>query len=307
MTIDGYRDGVALWAAVTAQAKTVSKATGVETGALVRQFVFGRFLARVFYDSTSPWVLKGGIAVLARVNDARATKDIDLFGQLGSLEAAFDALRAVVDRDLKDHCRFVIVKVETSLGGAVQAQVDGYRVSVDAYVGAVKKASFGVDLVTGALMTAEPELAADSSLRLRGLIAPPMRLYPVVDHIADKLCATQASYGAAGDRASSRVRDLVDLVIFARTQDVDGSALIVAISGEWTHRELAGSPQFAPPQAWDRTYLPLARKVPACAGMTSFPAAVELIATFLGPALDGTALGRRWSADEGAWHPIVGR
>lgn len=305
MTDDGYRDGVALWAAVTAQAKITSKATGIETGALIRQFVFGRFLARVFHDSTSPWVLKGGTAVLARVNDARTTKDIDLLGQLESLDSAVDALRSVTGRDLADHCRFVIAKVETSLGGAVQAQVDGCRVSVDAYVGAVKKASFGVDVVTGSLMTAEPELMSGSPLRLRGLSAPLMRLYPAVDHIADKLCATQATYGAIGDRASSRVRDLVDLVVFARTQDLDGPALMAAISGEWKHRELAGRPRFAPPQAWNRTYPSLARKVPACDGLTSFSDAVTFIAGFLEPVLDGTAEEGRWSAREGAWQSIV--
>ena len=51
------------------------------------------------------------------------------------------------------------------------------------------------------------------------------------DHIADKLCATQALYGPMR-RPSSRTRDLVDLVTFARTQDVDGADLTAAIEGE---------------------------------------------------------------------------
>jgi hypothetical protein len=77
-----YRDGVALWSAATSRAKTTAKETGVSSHALLRRFVFDRFLARVFHDPSSPWVLKGGTAVLARVHDARTTKDVDLFHQL---------------------------------------------------------------------------------------------------------------------------------------------------------------------------------------------------------------------------------
>jgi len=90
----------------------------------------------------------------------------------------------------------------------------------DAYCGTARRGSFGVDLVTGSVMTTEPEVMTDTVLELRGLSSPPMHLYPVVDHVADKLCATQATYGTAGDRPSSRVRDLVDLVVFARSQDI---------------------------------------------------------------------------------------
>ncbi|WP_127573821.1 nucleotidyl transferase AbiEii/AbiGii toxin family protein [Georgenia faecalis] len=298
---DGYRTGVALWAAVTSHAKASAKATGVDAGAIIRRFVFERFLARVFHDPASPWVLKGGTAVLARVHDARTTKDVDLLGQLGSLDAAIDALRVVVKRDLGDHFRFVITKVDRSIGGAGQPAVDGCRVSVDAYCGAAKKNCFGVDLVTGSLMTTAPDDLAESVLDLRGLQAPMMRLYPVVDHIADKLCAIQAMYGAAGDQASSRVRDLVDLVVLSGAQDIDGSAMIAAVQAEWTHRGLPGPPVFAPPATWASLYPPLAKKVPACTHAASFVDAVALVQAFLGPALDGEAAGRRWSVSDGAW------
>lgn len=115
---DGYATGVALWRAVTDQAKTTAKATGVDNGALVRRFLFGRFLARFFHDPTAPWVLKGGTAMLARVHDARTTKDVDLLHQLGDLDAAVKALAAAAKIDLEDHCRFVVAGVESNVGGA---------------------------------------------------------------------------------------------------------------------------------------------------------------------------------------------
>jgi hypothetical protein len=295
-----YRDGVALWSAAASRAKITAKETGVSSNALLRRFVFDRFLARVFHDPSSPWVLKGGTAVLARVHDARTTKDVDLFHELNSLDAALEALRAATDVHIADHFRFVITKVERSLGRG-QPAVDGCRVSVDAYCGAQKKDSFGVDLVTGSMMTTVPEVKVDTVLDLRGISAAPMRLYPVVDHIADKLCATQATYGDDGTQPSSRVRDLVDLVVFGRTQDVDGDELMGAIRAEWAHRSLPGQPVFAPPPLWESLYSRVARPVGACEGMTTFPTAVAFVTAFLGPALDGSAAGQRWSAATGAW------
>ncbi|KGM13445.1 nucleotidyl transferase AbiEii/AbiGii toxin family protein [Cellulomonas bogoriensis] len=87
---DGYASGVALWSAVIARAKATARATSVDSAALVRRFVFSRFLARVFHDPSSPWVLKGGTAVLARVHDARTTKDVDLLHRRGDLDDAED-------------------------------------------------------------------------------------------------------------------------------------------------------------------------------------------------------------------------
>ena len=296
-----YRDGVALWSAAASRAKTTAKETGVSSHALLRRFVFDRFLARVFDDPNGPWVLKGGTAVLARVHDARTTKDVDLFHQTSHLEAALEDLRAALTGvRIDDHFRFVITKVEAGLGGG-QPAVNGCRVSVDAYCGAQKRDSFGVDLVTGSMMTTEPEVRVDRVLEVRGVAPAPMRLYPVVDHIADKLCATQAAYGEDGTKRSSRVRDLVDLVVLARTQDIDGDELIAAIHAEWTHRKLEGEPVFDPPPMWESQYGRVARPVGACAGMTTFAEATAFVTGFLRPALDGSAAGRTWSAADAAW------
>jgi Nucleotidyl transferase AbiEii toxin, Type IV TA system len=296
-----YRDGVAFWSAAASRAKVTAMETGVPSHALLRRFVFDRFLARVFDDPNGPWVLKGGTAVLARVHDARTTKDVDLFHETSNLDAALEDLRAALaEVRIDDHFRFVITKVESGLGGG-QPAVDGCRVSVDAYCGTQKKDSFAVDLVTGSMMTTDPEVTVNPVLEVRGVPAALMRLYPVVDHIADKLCATQAAYGDDGTKRSSRVRDLVDLVVLARTQDIDGDELIAAIHAEWTHRSLPGKPIFDPPPMWETQYGRVARPVGACAGMTTFSTAVTFVTAFLKPALDGSAAGRRWSGAEGSW------
>ncbi len=303
MNVTGYRDGVAMWRAISDRARVASKETGRPTNELVRRFVYDRFLARVFADPSSPWVLKGGTAVLARVNDARHSKDVDLLRSLGNIDDALEALRAAVAVDLEDHFRFVVGTVRPVGGAGQQPDVAGHRVQIDAYCGTRRCEAFGVDLVTGSLMTAEPEVVRSSlPLELPGVQAPTVRAYPVVDHVADKLAATETVY-ADGAR-SSRARDLVDLVVFARTQAVDGEALHNAIVAERLHRRLPASETFAVPPAWATTYPPLAAKTPHCDGLHDLEAAVSLVAAFLEPALTDAATGHRWDPDGQVWSPL---
>lgn len=301
MTVElPYRDGNALWAAITARAKTEAQKTGVAAGVLLRRFVVDRFLARVFALPGHEWVLKGGNAMLTRVHDARTTKDIDVLAELGDLDTAVARLREAIETDLHDHFRFVITRTQTTDGGTIQPGVDGCRVSIDAYCGVKRRERFSVDLVTGSLMTTEPDVQTRPSL-VPSVPLTKVRLYPVVDHIADKLCATQSTYGTDSDKPSSRVRDLVDLVVFARTQRIDGAELIEAITAEWTHRGLSGIPHFAPPSHWDRLYPGEARRVPACGDVHTLDAAVELVRALLAPACDRAAAGHHWSPEMRTW------
>ncbi|GIG29265.1 nucleotidyl transferase AbiEii/AbiGii toxin family protein [Cellulomonas marina] len=303
MNVTGYRDGIAMWRAISDRARAASKATGRPTNELVRRFVYDRFLARVFADPGSPWVLKGGTAVLARVNDARHSKDVDLLRSLGNIDDALEALRAAVAVDLADHFRFVVGTARPVGGAGQQPDVAGYRVQIEAYCGTRRCEVFGVDLVTGSLMTTEPEVVRSSlPLELPGLQAPTVRAYPVVDHIADKLAATETVY-ADGAR-SSRPRDLVDLVVFARTQTVDGEELHNAIVAERLHRRLPATQTFTVPPAWATTYPPLAAKTPHCDGLHDLASAVSLVAAFLEPALTGAATGHRWNPADQSWSSL---
>jgi len=193
------------------------------------------------------------------------------------------------------------------LAGEEQPGVAGCRVQVSAYCGVRDVSGFGVDLVVGSLMTAPPEQRTSPSvLPLAGLSLPVIPLYPAVDHIADKVCATAALYGTE-QRRSSRVRDLVDLVILAKTQPVQSAALHSAVHQEWAHRALVGLPVFDPPVQWAVPYRREARGTPACAGMESFPDAVAMVGAFLAPALvpapGGLAESRRWDPASGTWGP----
>ena len=73
-----------------------------------------------------------------------------------------------------------------------------------------------------------------------GLPPPSYRAYPVVDHIADKVCAMLETHPRAGGDpiASTRYRDLVDLATFARASEIDGAALSKALRSEAQRRDL---------------------------------------------------------------------
>lgn len=326
MSATTYRDGTALWRSLTARARTAAAESSRPINELLRRFVYDRFLARIFADlSTVPnpaldpsggseWVLKGGTAVLARVHDARHSKDVDLLHRLGDIDDALAALRAAAGRDLGDHFRFALGTVR-SVGGDQQPGLTGYRVQVDAYCGVRRCESFGIDLVTGSVMTAAPELVRSSTpLDLPGLPAPTVRAYPVVDHIADKIAATEARYrrgptdstadGGAGGAESTRVRDLVDLIVLARTQPVDGSALRVAIAAERAHRDLAHRDAFTVPAGWATTYPRLAATTTHCQELPQLAQAVALVAAFVTPAMTGHADHHEWSPHDQTWRSL---
>ena len=139
-----------------------------------------------------------------------------------------------------------------------------------------------------------------SALDLPRLVGFDYRLYPVVDQIADKVCATMHRYG---DRPSSREKDLVDLVVLAVTHDIDGTALSMAIATETRRRRMDPIERFVVPAEWGAAYSKMARTVPYCADVLRIDAASDLVAALIDPALDDTADGLTWHHAELAWSP----
>jgi hypothetical protein len=287
--------------AIKAAAKQASADDpALTTNERIRLEYFNRFLSRIFSDGPdSEWVLKGGTGMLARVASTRATRDIDLYRGGYGVDEAVEDLRRLAERDLGDHFRFVYTGHRAILAGEAQPYTDGYRVEFDTYIGAQKKGNIGVDLSTGAGLTAEPQITAPASaLDLPRLVGFEYHLYPVVDQIADKVCATMQRYD---DRPSSREKDLVDIVVLAVTQDIDGTALTTAIRTEISRRGMDPIEHFIVPAHWGPAYEKLARGVPCCVNVRQIAAAAALAAALVNPALDGNAEGLTWQAAAQEW------
>lgn len=299
-----YATGRDLLAAVKAKAADQAARNQQPTQQVLRQFVYDRLLARLFHDPQAPWVLKGGNALMSREPiEARASLDLDLAARQArdNLDSMLRDFEAAVAFDLGDHFRFVITRRREHQGDT-QPKVSGYQLTLDAYCGTKKLDAVRIDLVTGTLITGNPEPLTRSSLPIDGLDPVVVTVYPIADHVADKLCAIAETHGTAG-RASSRVRDLVDLVVIATTQNVDADELTRAIDLEWDYRGLPGLPAFDPPGGWARLYPGLAQHVPGCSNHPTFEAAVNFIGEeFLAPILTGRAAGAVWAAPQRTWH-----
>lgn len=143
----GYATPQAMWAAAQSRSRNTAKLTGATTNNVARQFVYDRFLARLFtHVPDGTWVLKGGTALLARVRSARHSRDIDLFRSAGTLDTALDGLRSAARLDLHDHLRFVLPgapKLSAERPGQPGSELA--TVKIESYAGVRKVSDFSVD------------------------------------------------------------------------------------------------------------------------------------------------------------------
>jgi hypothetical protein len=305
--LSGYATPDALWNAVNSRiAQSVKTNPTATVTNPQRQFVYDRFLARVFSTDDHTWVLKGGTALLARVRSARHSQDVDLFRQGGTIDAAVAELQRAAALGLGDHFRFVTGAVVTRPERPGQPGTELATVKIDGYAGVRKIAISKVDLAIGSVITADPEpLRPDLTVSIEGLPTPDYLLYPLPDHIADKICATFELHGTA-QLSSSRVRDFVDLVVIARTQTVHAAALRTAIEAEQRHRNLAPITAWAAPEGWRSRYARAARDVAECAEHRTYNTATDLVARFLDPVLSGALSDSAWQPGELLWTPSAG-
>lgn len=280
--------------------KAASQDPSLDTNKRIQLEYFNRFLSRVFSEgSESEWVLKGGAGMLARIPSTRSTRDIDLYRKGFTIEQALADLKRLAAIDLGDHFRFEYASYQPTLGADTQPYAEGYRVSFTIFIGVTSKGPLNIDLAVGAGVTDEVTIINPATaLELPRLASNPYRLYPVVDQIADKVCATMELHNG---EASTRQKDLVDLVILAVTHDVDGSALSMAISTESARRRMEPISAFVVPAKWGSGYAKLSKPVPHCANYRTLSEAVELVSRFLNPVLEKQTKGRKWSHETLEW------
>lgn len=288
-------------AAVEAAIRQAARAAGgpSDVDQRVRQAHFDRFLCRIFSQGDEcEWVLKGGTGMLARVPGARTTLDIDLFRSGYALDAVIADLRRLAEIDLEDHFRFVYVSHESVIAGEQQPYTDGVRVKFETYLGVKRLGELRVDLAIGKAITGTIEtIGPGNRLLLPRLVSYDYRLYPVVDQVADKVCATMATYASG---PSSREKDLVDLVIIANTQELAAHELHAAIDGERRRRLIEPFARFVAPERWGLAYTKLARNVPVCGREERIGDALALMERFIDPVLRGEAIGS-WHCSAREW------
>lgn len=307
---EGYADWRSLELAIKDAAKKAAQHAGpgvsaASVDAKIRQARFDRFLSRVFaHGERSEWLLKGGMSMLARVPRSRTTKDVDLAAQQApNLAEAERTLTELVDVELGDHLTFRLIRSTPTGLGDNQPGVATRRyvfacidVDHDNQIDTIV-----VDVVVGPPPIGRPEVIEPANrLHLRRpLVTHPYRLYPAADQIADKVCATMDT-NYPGGKHSSRVKDLVDLVVLAHTQTVDLHELQLAITAKQDLSNIEPFGHFDIPADWTRTYPKTAKGVPLAESFTAKTAA-ELVAAFIDPTLEKNANNATWNPQHLTW------
>jgi hypothetical protein len=116
------------------------------------------------------------------------------------------------------------------------------------------------------------------------------------------LCAIVETHRQVGSqRVSTRVKDLVDLVLIASTQRLDAASLRAAVLAGTAHRRMPAPSRFSVPDvdAWRAGYPKTARtaRVP----VASFDEAVTLVGEFFDPVLAGPVVDGEWDPGAARW------
>jgi hypothetical protein len=290
-----YASPTAFRRALTDRLKEKAKESRWSLAQLQRQFAYDRLLERL-YMIDRDWIVKGATALLARDLGVRGTIDIDVY-RAQAREVAEADLRVAASRDLRDWFRFEVGPSRPVADGAV-----GVRLPVTAYVGATVWAQFHVDLVgTDLTMTGEPDdVPPMASVDMPDVQQHGYRVFPLVDHVADKIAAIFERYGA-GRTPSTRFKDLIDLVAIATGASVPAEAQITALTSEAARRGLTLPGHFDVPDRalWESGYAAEARRSVLPIAQT-LDEAIETVRPFIDALLDGSALGR-WDSTRREW------
>lgn len=281
--------------ALTDKLKALAAKSKWELPQLQRQIAYDRLLERL-YMIDEGWVVKGATALLARDLGVRGTIDIDLYREL-ALEEASHELRQAAALDLGDWFDFEL--------GAEQPVSDGttgLRVPVRASIGTTLWASFHVDLLGAELtMTGSPEqMPSLARVGMPDVEHHGYRVYPLVDHVADKVAATFDRYGVSR-AASTRYKDLVDLVAIASGASAEAEPQMTALASEMARRGIELPQRFVVPdrELWEPGYAAEAERSLLVEAQT-LEEALAIVGPFLDPLLDGRARGR-WDPESGDW------
>jgi Nucleotidyl transferase AbiEii toxin, Type IV TA system len=290
-----YGSPKALRDAVTQRLRAIAKPHGPwSLSELQRQYAYDRLLARL-YQVDKEWIVKGAVALLAREVSVRHSIDIDIFRQAASDLVERD-VREAAALDLGDWFQF-----EIGAGEQLTGVTEGTRYPTTASVGAATWAVFHVDIVSGGVkMTGTPdEVPGVAKVFVPGVEQSGYRVYPLVDHIADKAAAILERHGDG--RPSTRFKDLIDLTALVGSAHVGAEDQRAAILSELERRDVQIPEHFDVPDRsiWNAGFAKAVRKTVGLPAQT-LDEALAIVRPFVEPVLDGTATGF-WDPEAARW------
>ena len=273
----------------------------MDTGRAYAGFFFHRLLCRVFSDPDSRFLLKGGLSMLARTIDARATRDIDLLSTGYDLEEAVEELKRLAAVDLGDFVTF-------SFAGMAPIKAEdeyrsGMNVRFQVRLGNKRLQDISIDLVVDDIPQEDFDIVMPADrITVRDLPTCSYRVYAVESSLADKFCGIAERHRG---RPSSRQKDLVDVVAYARSFAIDGTKLSRRLRLECLARRMPLPNHFEIPAEWfgagETRFRKLCRQVPLVSDIGHISDAVALAAALFDSVLEGSAEGKAWNPTLGSW------
>lgn len=234
-----------------------SKAECVDLQRMRRQVAFDRLLVRLFAEGSPPWRLKGGYALELKLSVARTTRDLDLGLSSGALpgEELLEALQTAAARDAGDFFVYAIGAPVMDLDGAPYG---GSRHPVEANLDGRLFARFHLDLGLGDIQREPCEWTEPRDwLGFAGIEAGKFPSISREEHFAQKLHAYTLP---RIERANTRVKDLVDLVLLIESVALDVERLKRDVTDTFRRRATHPLPPGleAPPDFWKPVFEKLA-------------------------------------------------
>lgn len=261
-----------------------------------KRVAFELFLRRLVAVAPDRWVLKGALALDFRFHaTTRPTRDMDL-GRGDDEDATVKDFAAAQELALDDFFTFA-ARRSHALDDADDFRA--IRFHVTAELGGQVFDQFVVDVGFADSISWAPDVIETSDLlsfadieRIR------VPAFPLPRHIAEKVHAYTRKYGTSGSE-STRPKDLVDVLLIARSERLDAASLRNALETTFEQREQQPLPASLPPPPvnWRDTYRRLATEVDV---EPDIDKAFVSAAGFLDPILADLADGK-WDPQHSRW------
>jgi len=268
MTIKQYQSASSFRNALEERLNKLAKEKGIDLMRIRRMVAFDRFLYRLLQNGDEQLVVKGGYALELRLDQARATKDIDLsIRNVSSLGVEIGAEKDAeqIRRELQDsmslhaadYFSFTIAQAVLDLENAPYG---GYRFPIEASMAGRLFVKFDVDVAFGDVwLTPHEKKTAPDWLGFAGIAPPVIPLISKEQQFAEKWHA----YTLPRERINSRVKDLVDLVLLLDAGDMDMGSVNIALQKTFerraTHPFSFVAPE--PPAFWEKPFLVMSKEV----------------------------------------------
>ncbi|MBK5233191.1 MAG: nucleotidyl transferase AbiEii/AbiGii toxin family protein [Thermoleophilia bacterium] len=253
-----YQDAASFRQALEQRLKDEAAGDGARLARMRKRVAFDRLLVRLAAVAPGQWLLKGGFALDLRLSArARSTKDIDIEWRSNE-EGLLDVLLDAASHDAGD---FFVLTIEVT--GAPDDRLGGsHRFRVTSSLAGRPFETFFLDVGYRDDQTTDLEiLLTDDVLSFAEIDPVEVEAVVVELQVAEKLHALTRTY--EGGRASTRTKDLVDIVLISTLAHLDAETLRREIDAVFASRDTHPPPYALPlpPPDWNEPFRRLAQEV----------------------------------------------